>query len=208
LTRPWRSEEPVDLTASVVAAKAGDAAAFEVLYLAVQPGLLRYLRALVGDDAEDVASEAWLHIARDLPRLRETDGFRAWAATIARHRALDHVRHHRRRPSVATPIEELVELPAGQPDVGDLAVELISTDQAVALIASLPRDQAEAVLLRVVIGLDTEATAKVLGKRAGAVRVAAHRGLRRLAARVERHPNNPGRLAVTPAAVPTPEKTR
>jgi RNA polymerase sigma-70 factor (ECF subfamily) len=46
----------------------------------VQPGLLRYLRGLVGQDAEDVASEAWLNIARDLPGLRDTHGFRGWAA--------------------------------------------------------------------------------------------------------------------------------
>ena len=41
-----------------------DEDAFRVLYRTVQPGLLRYLRVLVGDDAEDVASEAWLQIAR------------------------------------------------------------------------------------------------------------------------------------------------
>ncbi|MGW5234218.1 sigma factor-like helix-turn-helix DNA-binding protein, partial [Streptomyces nodosus] len=37
------------------------------------------------------------------------------------------------------------------------------------------------VLLRVVVGLDAPAAARVLGKRPGAVRTAAHRGLRRLA---------------------------
>jgi RNA polymerase sigma-70 factor, ECF subfamily len=37
------------------------------------------------------------------------------------------------------------------------------------------------VLLRAVVGLDTIATGAVLGKSAGAVRVAAHRGLKRLA---------------------------
>ncbi|WP_426512844.1 RNA polymerase sigma factor [Dactylosporangium sp. McL0621] len=197
-----------DLAVSVVAAQHGDETAFAALYVAVQPGLLRYLRALVGDDAEDVASEAWLHIARDLPRLRDTAGFRGWAATIARHRALDHLRHHRCRPAVATPIEELAELPAGLPDVGDQAVAAISTDQAVALIASLPRDQAEAVLLRVVIGLDAESAARVLGKRAGAVRVAAHRGLRRLAGLLDQHPHDLRRPGVTPGAASAPNEVR
>jgi RNA polymerase sigma-70 factor (ECF subfamily) len=202
------SDEPDDLAASVVAAQHGDEAAFAALYVAVQPGLLRYLRALVGDDAEDVASEAWLHIARDLPGLRDTAGFRGWAAAIARHRALDHLRHHRRRPAVATPIEELAELPAGQPDTGDQAVEAISTDQAVALIATLPRDQAEAVLLRVVMGLDAEGAAQVLGKRAGAVRVAAHRGLRRLAKLLDQLPHESRRPGVTPAPAPAPGQMR
>lgn len=49
------------------------------------------------------------------------------------------------------------------------------------MIARLPRDQAEAVLLRVVVGLDAKAAARVLGKRPGAVRTAAYRGLRKLA---------------------------
>jgi RNA polymerase sigma-70 factor (ECF subfamily) len=151
---------PADLARCVVAAQQGDEAAFDTLYVTVQPGLLRYLRGLVGQDAEDVASEAWLHIVRDLPGLRDTSGFRGWAATIARNRALDHLRHHKRRPAVATPIEDLAQLPTQHPDPGDEAIEAVSTDAALALIASLPRDQAEAVLLRVVVGLDTAARSR------------------------------------------------
>jgi RNA polymerase sigma-70 factor (ECF subfamily) len=168
----------------VVAAQQGDEEAFRSLYRAVQPSLLRYLRTLVGDDAEDVASETWLQIARDLASFGGTSGFRAWAATIARNRALDHVRLMRRRPAVPTPIEHLVQLPNGQ-DTGELAAELMSTDVAISLIAALPPDQAEAVLLRVVVGLDAKSAAEVLGKQAGAVRTAAYRGLRRLAQRLD-----------------------
>jgi RNA polymerase sigma-70 factor (ECF subfamily) len=164
----------------VSAAQTGDEEAFRSLYREVQPGLLRYLRALVGDDAEDVASETWLQIARDIRTYRGKDEFRAWAARIGRNRALDHLRHQRRRPAVSTPVEYLVELPAAG-DTADSATESISTDAALALIRSLPRDQAEAVLLRVVVGLDAETAGKVLGKRAGAVRTASYRGLRRLA---------------------------
>ena len=53
------------------------------------------------------------------------------------------------------------------------------------MIARLPRDQSEAVLLRVVVGLDAISAAKVLGKRPGAVRTACYRGLRRLSRWVE-----------------------
>jgi RNA polymerase sigma-70 factor (ECF subfamily) len=171
---------PTDLAPLVSAAQSGDEKAFHSLYRAVQPGLLRYLRALVGDDAEDVASETWLQIARDLRSFRGKEGFRAWAARIGRNRALDHLRHRRRRPAMSTPIEYLVELP-GSAETAESASESISTDAALALIRTLPRDQAEAVLLRVVVGLDAETAGKVLGKRAGAVRTASYRGLRRLA---------------------------
>ena len=173
-----------DLTAAVAAAQRGDDEAFRLVYRAVQPLLLRYLRALVNDDAEDVASETWLQITRDLGSFRgDFDGFRGWAATIARHRAMDHVRRMRRRPAEAVPVEELTGLP-DDADPAALALEAMSTQRAIALISTLPRDQAEAVMLRVVMGLDTASAARVLGKRVGAVRTAAYRGLRRLAARL------------------------
>src|SRR5215467_9717728 len=100
---------PDDLTLSVVAAQRGDEIAFDHLYVTIQPGLLRYLRGLVGDDAEDVASEAWVQIVRDLPSLRDTRNVRGWAAAIARHRAMDHLRHQKRRPATATAIDELTQ---------------------------------------------------------------------------------------------------
>ncbi|MEV6421402.1 RNA polymerase sigma factor [Streptomyces sp. NPDC051662] len=171
-----------ELGAAVARAQAGDEAAFASAYRVVQPGLLGYLRGLVGDDAEDVASDAWLEIARDLGRFKgDGAGFRGWTATIARHRALDHLRRRRVRPQPAILEQDvLVELPDPH-TTHDQALESLSTAQALALISSLPRDQAEAVLLRVVVGLDGPAAARVLGKRPGAVRTAAYRGLRRLA---------------------------
>jgi RNA polymerase sigma-70 factor (ECF subfamily) len=170
----------------VAAAQRGDEESFRLLYRTVQPRLLRYLRSLVGDDAEDVAADAWLEIARGLASFRgELDGFRGWAATIARHRALDHLRRQRRRPAANVPLDALYDL-AAHDDTAGVALDALSTDSALALIARLPPDQAEAVLLRVVVGLDAEAAGQVLGKRAGAVRTAAHRGLRRLADLLER----------------------
>ncbi|AJP03480.1 RNA polymerase sigma24 factor [Streptomyces cyaneogriseus subsp. noncyanogenus] len=169
-----------ELGAAVARAQEGDEAAFAVAYRLVQPGLLGYLRGLVGDDAEDVASDAWLEIARDLGRFRgDGAGFRGWTATIARHRALDHLRRRRVRPRQAA-LEQDLDLPAPH-DTHDQALESLSTEVALALVRGLPRDQAEAVLLRVVVGLDGPAAARVLGKRPGAVRTAAYRGLKRLA---------------------------
>ncbi|AMW12485.1 RNA polymerase subunit sigma-24 [Streptomyces qaidamensis] len=170
-----------ELGAAVAKAQQGDEAAFAVAYRFVQPGLLGYLRGLVGDDAEDVASDAWLEIARDLGRFRgDGAGFRGWTATIARHRALDHLRRQRVRPRSSALEQDVLELPGPQ-STHDEALEALSTEHALRLVRGLPRDQAEAVLLRVVVGLDGPAAARVLGKRPGAVRTAAHRGLKRLA---------------------------
>lgn len=172
----------------VLAAQAGDEAAFVVLYRHVQPGLLRYLSLLVGDDNEDLAAETWAHVCRDLHRFTGTlDNFRGWVATIGRHRALDHLRAARRRPSVPYAPEDM-PVPPPERDSGELALEEIGTRDALRMISLLPRDQAEAVLLRAVVGLDANSAGDVLGKRAGAVRTAAHRGLRTLARRLADEP--------------------
>jgi RNA polymerase sigma-70 factor (ECF subfamily) len=170
-----------ELGAAVARAQEGDEAAFAVAYRFVQPGLLGYLHGIVGDDAEDVAADAWLEIARDLGRFKgDGAGFRGWTATIARHRALDHLRRQRVRPRAGGTEQDVLDLPGPQ-STHEQALESLSTERALELVRGLPRDQAEAVLLRVVVGLDGPAAARVLGKRPGAVRTAAHRGLKRLA---------------------------
>ncbi|MFG2895833.1 RNA polymerase sigma factor [Streptomyces zaomyceticus] len=178
---PPTTARDAELGSAVARAQGGDEEAFAQAYRTVYPGLLGYLKGLVGDDAEDVASEAWLEIARDLGRFRgDGVGFRGWTATIARHRALDHLRRVRSRPRPALLDQDVIELPAPADTAGE-AVEALSTERALALVMGLPREQAEAVLLRVVVGLDGPTAARVLGKRPGAVRSAAHRGLKRLA---------------------------
>jgi RNA polymerase sigma-70 factor (ECF subfamily) len=164
----------------------GDEEAFRTVYRAVNPALVRYLGALVGTgDAEDVASETWAQVCRDLPKFRgDGDGFRGWVTTIGRHRAMDHLRAMRVRPQAAATEAALTERPA--PDQADTdALIAISTEAAMELIRALPQEQAEAVLLRVVMGLDAKSAGRVLGKRPGAVRTAAYRGLQALAAAVQ-----------------------
>jgi RNA polymerase sigma-70 factor (ECF subfamily) len=173
--------EPDD---AIAAAKRGDPTAFAGVYRRVAPRLLRYAKGLVGRDAEDVVAEAWLQIARDIGRFNGgDDDFRAWSARIVRNRAMDHLRASARRPAQAMPLEDLRDAPA-EDDTAETVLERISTAAAIDLIASLPRDQAEAVLLRAVVGLDAAAAGAVVGKSAGAVRIAAHRGLKNLAKRI------------------------
>src|SRR5947209_916399 len=192
---PAAPAQPAGLDSVLRQAQAGDELAFRVLYRDTQPRVLRYLQAIVGADAEDVASETWLQVARDLPRFSgDGDAFRGWVATIARHRAADHLRRARRRPRPATVTLADLETWAAADDTAGQALELIATDAAIALIAQLPRDQAEAVLLRAVMGLDSVTAGRVLDKRPGAVRMASYRGLRRLSGWLERAAaNNTGK---------------
>jgi RNA polymerase sigma-70 factor (ECF subfamily) len=171
-----------DLDAALTAAVAGDGDGFAALWRALQPSVLRYLRVVVGAAAEDVASETWLQAARDMPTFVGGAGaFRVWLFRIARNRGMDEVRRAgRRREDAREPSDQAL---GGEPvpDVASDVLERSGTDWALGLIATLPPDQAEAVMLRVVAGLGVALDAEVLGKRPGAVRIASMRGLRRLA---------------------------
>jgi RNA polymerase sigma-70 factor (ECF subfamily) len=173
-----------DFPRLLAAAQSGDEAAFAVLFRSVQPLLLRYLRTLASDLADDVAADTWVAVVRGLERfLGGEDGFRGWVFTIARARLVDARRTVGRLPVPVDAEAELRERP-GAADVAAAVDELMSTEAALALVAELAPDQAEAVLLRHVVGLDVATAAQVLGKRPGAVRIATMRGLARLRAQL------------------------
>ncbi|HEX8928620.1 MAG TPA: sigma-70 family RNA polymerase sigma factor [Actinomycetota bacterium] len=168
----------------IAAARGGDERAFAVLWRDLQPALLRYLRVVAHAASEDLASETWLEVARGLRRFRgDETGFRAWVFTVARHRMIDWRRREARHPVTPLPPEELLDR-AEPDDAAAPVLEAISTRAALTLIAELPPDQAEVITLRVVAGLEVAQVASIVGKRAGAVRVLSHRGLRRLAQRL------------------------
>lgn len=162
------------------AAKGGDDEAFAALYRDAQPVLLRYLRVAADPGgAEDVAAETWLHVVRGLKGFRgDEQAWRGWLLTTARRRAIDAGRLRDRRPTV--PLVGGDE-PAAAPPAEALALEGLDTRAALELVATLPPQQAEAVMLRVVAGLEPKQVGEILGCSPGAVRVAVHRGLRRLA---------------------------
>ncbi|NUR07730.1 MAG: RNA polymerase sigma factor [Nocardioidaceae bacterium] len=174
-----------DFESVLAAARDGDEAAFVALFRSVQPALLRYLTTLGGPVAEDAAAETWVSVVKGLTRFAgDEHGFRAWVFTIGHARLRDAQRTAYRAPVPVDAHTELADRPSAD-DVLESVGELLTTEAALRLIARLPRDQAEAVLLRHVAGLDVARVAEVMGKRPGAVRVATHRGLRRLAALYE-----------------------
>lgn len=170
-----------DFDQRLAAAQQGDEASFVVLFRSCQPALLRYLTTIDARIADDVAAETWAGVVRNLHRFSgDEQGWRAWVFTIARARLRDEQRRLFRRP-VPVDAAEMLEAVAGPLDVAEAVEAMVSTESALALIGRLPKDQAEAVLLRHVAGLDVGHAAEVLGKKPGSVRVASHRGLRRLA---------------------------
>jgi RNA polymerase sigma-70 factor, ECF subfamily len=169
-----------EFEAVLAAAQQGREDAFSRLWRDGNPALLRYLQVVAPDSAEDVAAETWVQVVRGIHDFRgDETAWRAWLFTTARRRAIDAGRRRLRRPEAPLGDVHAAAIPAGE-NTAEAAMERLSTRAAVALVAKLPRLQAEVILLRVVAGLDTETVARLLGRSPGAVRVAAHRGLRRL----------------------------
>jgi RNA polymerase sigma-70 factor, ECF subfamily len=167
--------------AVLTAAQEGSEAAFSQLWRDTNPALLRYLRVLAPAAAEDIAAETWVKTLRNLSGFRgDEQAWRAWVFTTSRRLVIDERRRATRKPAIQLSEVPLAALPFSA-DAGDEALERISTRAAIAMVAELPPLQAEVILLRVVAGLETEAVARLVGRSPGAVRVAAHRGLRRLA---------------------------
>jgi len=171
---------------TLASAQGGDETAFACLFRDLQPALLRYLQVIT-PEADDVAGDTWLQVVKGLPGFRGgEEAFRAWLFTIARHRAVDAGRSRSRRPDVPLGVADTAEQQPAAPDAAELALEAISTRSVLALIKTLPRDHAEIVMLRVVAGLEAADVARIVGKTPGAVRVTAHRALRKLADVAER----------------------
>jgi RNA polymerase sigma-70 factor (ECF subfamily) len=179
------SSDDVRIATVVAAARRGDRGAVEWLFTELQPPLLRYLRAQDSRAAEDLAGEVWMAVAT---RLGEFEGdwmeFRGWVFSIARRRLADHRRTMVRRRTDVAAAEMFERCPASE-ETDRVVLDALSAQEAATLIVSvLNADQAEVLLLRLLADLDVDQVATIMGRSANWVRVAQHRGLRTLAARV------------------------
>ncbi len=162
-----------------------------MLFRDLQPALIRYLRVMTWTAAEDVAAETWLDVVKGLSRFSgDEGGFRSWVFTIARRRHLDRLRSISRRP-VEVGIDAGDRSELGLDDTVVMAAEeRMELATVLRTIARLPPAQAEVVMLRAVAGLSVAEVADVVGRRPGAVRILAHRGLRRLAEELAAKPGS------------------
>jgi RNA polymerase sigma factor (sigma-70 family) len=167
---------PERFTTLLESAREGSEAAWQELYNGLAPVVLGYLRANGAPEAEDVLSEVFLQVARDITAFDgEERGFRSWVFTIAHHRLIDARRHSARRP---------LDLAAEPPEPGeraddaaDEALDRIGTEEVNRVLATLSEDQRAVLLLRIVGDLSIEDVAKAIGKRPGAVKALQRRGL-------------------------------
>jgi RNA polymerase sigma factor (sigma-70 family) len=167
---------PERFTTLLEAARQGSEAAWQELYDGLAPVVLGYLRANHSPDPEDVLSEIFLQVARDISSFEgEEQGFRSWVFTIAHHRLIDARRHSARRPVdlSAEPPE-----PSGRADdAADEALARIGVEEVHRVLAVLSDDQRAVLLLRVLADMSIEDVASAVGKRPGAVKALQRRGL-------------------------------
>ena len=172
-----------ELAGLVRAARGGDGAAWEALYRRAYPRLLAYARRrLPSDDAaRDAVSETMARAVRSIGRFRDDgNGFDAWLSGIVRHVVLDAQRTAGRRPVVGE--AALPDLPSAEDGPEAALVAGVDAASLRAAFARLDPADRELLELRVVLGLSSDEVASVLGKRAGAVRMAQARALERLRA--------------------------
>ena len=167
-----------DVQALVAKAQDGDVDAWEALYRRAYPRLLAYARRrLEGEAAKEAVSETMARAVAGMATFRPTGpGFEGWLFGICRHVVLDAQRAAGRR-GYAVPVTEQA---SNEPAPGD---GLLLGEEYAAVRAAFSRlneKDRELLELRVVAGLTAEETATVLGRRAGAVRTAQTRALKRL----------------------------
>src|SRR5580692_5751499 len=106
------TDMPDDFERLLMLAKKGNEDAFASIWRTFQPGLLRYLRVIGGQAADDLAADTWLQVTRKLSSFEGDDkAFRAWLYTIARHRHIDWRRQTTRRKESLVEVEVLDRLP-------------------------------------------------------------------------------------------------
>jgi RNA polymerase sigma-70 factor (ECF subfamily) len=164
----------------------GQPAAIDTLLRQIRPMVVRYCRARLSrisghyHAADDVAQEVCIAVLSALPRYQDMGRpFASFVFGIASHKVADAMRSAAR---LAIPTEDLPDGPDDRPGPEETAVAYFEAERARALLARLPMNQRQLLVLRLLTGLSAEETGHALGMSAGAVRVAQHRALARLRA--------------------------
>lgn len=180
-----------DFDAVLAASRAGDDAAWAVLYDTLAPQVLGYLRVRGAADPEEVLGDVFLHVARSIDRFEgDVAGFRSWVFVIATSRLHDERRRARRKPT--EPLDLAVEERlCGSVDVQAEVEQAAAVTEVRELLHALTPDQRAVVELRVFGGLTSTEVAAIVDKPVGAVKALYRRGLGALRRELEalgRHP--------------------
>jgi RNA polymerase sigma-70 factor (ECF subfamily) len=174
-----------DEEASLVKAAQQDPAAFAQLYRRYIRPIYRYLYSRSGQasDAEDLTAQVFLEAIEGLARYRPNGPFAAWLFTIARRRAIDHLRR-------GNPITALSEQAEPIDPAVDPLTKIIQGEEIQLLhkqIAGLKDGDQELLRLRFAAGLSFNEIARILKRSEAAVKMNLYRTLHRLESQMEKN---------------------
>lgn len=168
-------------------AQSGSPEAWEELYVTTRPQLFRFarLRLATDDQADDAVSETIARAMAAAGRYRPGSGVVPWLVGICRNVVFETYRSGGRFHSVDPALFVEQASPSGDRGPAEHAVAEEEAGAVREAFGQLTEEDQEILALRVVVGLDAEAVAEVVGKRAGAVRMAQSRALVRLRGHLE-----------------------
>jgi len=167
----------------VAQCRRGDREAWEIIVRSRHARIYNLAYRFTGrpDEAEDLTQEVFLKVYRTLHLYRSESGaLETWIVRVARNHFIDHYRKYKTERTRTTPLEEhheasawptaRVETPADVFDRKDAA------DRVHRLLAQLPQDQREAVVLRDLEELTYEEISDLLKVPIGTVKSRINRG--------------------------------
>ncbi len=167
----------------LVAAQAGAPWACTKIWVDYSPAVAAFLKARGSTEPEDLTSEVFLAVFDQMPHFVGGEAeFRTFVFTIAYRRLVDELRKRSRR-GYTEEWDDALD-PRTSASAEHEAIERIADQSARALLDTLPRDQRDVMVLRILADLTTEQVAHVLGKRPGAVKALQRRALARLRKKV------------------------
>ena len=192
-----RSDRPrIDgFDALLAEVQAGRPAAWDRCYRWLAPAVAGYLRMQGAREVDDLTSEVFLAIFRNIGSFSGTEAnFRSWVFVIAHRRMQDERRRGLRRAANSPLDEASIERIGRMASAGRMqthgadegALRSLSTDRVGDLCARLAPDQREVVLLRILGDLTVDQVAEVLGKSQGAVKQLQRRAFAALRGLLER----------------------
>lgn len=175
-----------DFAALLGGVQAGRPAAWDECYRWLSPAVAGYLRMQGGRDVDDLTSEVFLAMFRNIDSFSGTEAnFRSWVFVIAHRRLLDERRRRYRRP-VGESLDPASDPPGSDRGPDEAVLAAISTERVTRLCGQLAPDQRDVVLLRILGDLTVDQVAEVLEKSPGAVKQLQRRGFEAIRRLLER----------------------
>lgn len=159
-------------------AQQGDREAYRVLLGACQSWLRRYYaRRISPCQLDDLVQETLMSLHRKLASYDPARAFLPWLAAIARYRWVDYLRQLYRANE--TGLDGDFEAPSDEPGIS----ARISLER---LFTQLPSSQVTAIEMVKIEGLSVSEASRASGQSESLIKVNIHRGLKRLAALIEK----------------------